>query len=915
MSTRPCPNIDSLQSLAEGSLPPEESVSCLEHVEQCAPCQHSLDRFAQAATMVSRETLVQHSANPESEVVQDLIGRLQGMRMAVGNDETIQSPNAPGAAADVAWDFLAPPQAADEIGRLANYRILGVLGQGGMGVVFRAEDIDLNRTVAIKAMLPALVASGSAKKRFLREARTAASIKHDNVVSIYQVSEDRGVPFLAMEYLNGHSLEAHLASRGKLSPAEAVAIGRQIAEGLDSAHRIGLIHRDIKPANIWLETRGAGFRAKILDFGLARHTEDQGLTQQGSIMGTPSYMAPEQAQGGDVDCRADLFSLGVILYQSVTGAKPFQGRDMVSTLVAISTERARPVRETCPECPPALAGLIDDLLSKSAAERPSAEEVSQRLERIQNEDPATPAPAPTRTAPARGGSKRILLIASAFAFLGLVVLAAVGIFQFTTKDGTLIVEVDDEADVRFRKGKLELYDDKGTLKYSIEPSERNKALPPGKYLVKVVGADGVKLETEAFEMERKGKAFLRVTSSGPSPLASRDHGPTPALVPVDGGKPGKEVLPGKADLGPLDPAWTKAVASLPADKQGEAVRMELKRRNPMYTGEFRCDHSRGRLESCDFDSSTVADLRPLAALPGLKKLEMRDSTPHGERKLPPLDIAPLAGLPLVFLDLSGTQVADLSPLKGMPLEILRAHFTKVKDLTPLKGMPLTELGIGATAVTDLSPLAGMKLVVFGAHPYTPVTDVSPLAGMPLESLHIGRIQDAAPLRGMPIKDLTVGCRLYSEADEAVYRSLPLQRWNDKPAAEVWKEVEAARKADDEAAARLRNVPVKKEALEKALREECRAASAGVTIADGAVVGIVFEAGAPNQLGKLRAFPKLKTLTVVPNSDMSPLLGMPIEEIDCIPSDLEYNRPILKAMPKLKTINGQPAKQVLGSKSD
>ncbi len=204
--------------------------------------------------------------------------------------------------------FLSPPQADDELGRLGKYRILKVLGHGGMGVVFQAEDSLLERQVAIKAMLPTLSASASAGQRFLREAKAMAAVKHDHIVTIYQVDEERGVPFLAMEFLQGEPLDRRLGRDKKLAVPEVLRIGREIAAGLDAAHTTGLIHRDIKPSNIWLEDRrgtlspggrgqGEGTRVKILDFGLARATaQAPGLTQQGAIVGTPAYMAPEQAR-------------------------------------------------------------------------------------------------------------------------------------------------------------------------------------------------------------------------------------------------------------------------------------------------------------------------------------------------------------------------------------------------------------------------------------------------------------------------------------------------------------------------------------------------------------------------------------------------------------------------------------------
>jgi predicted Zn finger-like uncharacterized protein len=205
-------------------------------------------------------------------------------------------------------DFLTPPQGPDELGRLGKYRVLKVLGHGGMGVVFQAEDPKLKRTVAIKAMLPTLAASASAGQRFLREAEAMAAVEHDHVVRIYQVDEDRGVPFLAMEFLKGEPLDSRLKREEKLPIPEVLRIGREVAEALAAAHATGLIHRDIKPGNIWLEAPRT--RVKILDFGLARAAQqDAGLTQQGAIVGTPAYMAPEQARGEKIDARCDLFSL------------------------------------------------------------------------------------------------------------------------------------------------------------------------------------------------------------------------------------------------------------------------------------------------------------------------------------------------------------------------------------------------------------------------------------------------------------------------------------------------------------------------------------------------------------------------------------------------------------------------------
>ena len=268
-----------------------------------------------------------------------------------------------------------------------------------MGVVFRAEDTKLKRIVALKAMLPNIAADHSAKERFLREAQATAAIEHDNIVTIYQVDEDRGVPFLAMQFLQGESLQDRLNREGKLDEREMLRIGREAASALAAAHDRGLIHRDIKPDNIWLEhSRGSlrepnvsfaeqtttNPRVKIVDFGLVRTNDDVGLTQSGTILGTPRYMSPEQAHGKAVDHRSDLFSLGSVLYHLATGKPPFQGSNLTAMLIAVSQEDPQAIREANPDISPQLAELITRLLQKDREQRfDSASDVVEAITAIE----------------------------------------------------------------------------------------------------------------------------------------------------------------------------------------------------------------------------------------------------------------------------------------------------------------------------------------------------------------------------------------------------------------------------------------------------------------------------------------------------------------------------------------------------
>ena len=281
------------------------------------------------------------------------------------------------------YPFLGSPKGPDELGRLGPYRVLKVLGTGAMGVVFEAEDSHLRRMAALKVMRPSLAASDEYHRRFLREARLAASIDHEHIVTVYQVGEDNGVPYLAMQLLRGQTLDDRLKREGRLPLEEVLRIGRETAEGLAAAHARGLVHRDIKPANIWLE-EGRG-RVRIVDFGLARGAEpDAQFTHAGTVIGTPAYMAPEQAGGEEVDARCDLFSLGSVLYRAATGESAFAGKDTLSVLNALATKTPTPPHKLVPSLPRRFSGLVMRLLARDPDDRPqSAREVVEAIEALE----------------------------------------------------------------------------------------------------------------------------------------------------------------------------------------------------------------------------------------------------------------------------------------------------------------------------------------------------------------------------------------------------------------------------------------------------------------------------------------------------------------------------------------------------
>jgi serine/threonine protein kinase len=438
----PCPESQSYARLLSGQLSEEQRDALLAHLETCEPCGTLADRQLAMDTMVSLMRQAQAVPAPSRAVV-GLIDRLSQLRPDAPVPSGAELPEEPltqlPAEADEAspeepYAFLAPAQAAEELGRLGPYRVLQVLGAGGMGVVFRAHDPQLDRMVALKAMLPALASRDSARQRFLREARAAAALKHDHIVTIYQVGEDRGVPFLAMEFLEGESLEARWQREGKFPVTEVLRIGREMALGLAAAHARGLIHRDIKPANVWLE--GERGRVKILDFGLARAVgEERQLTREGAIIGTPAFMAPEQGRGERVDARSDLFSLGCVLYLMATGVPAFRGTDLISTLMAVATENPRPPRELEPGLPQQLSDLILRLLAKEPGQRPpSAQAVAEDLVRI----------AAPRGLPAVPRKRKKWPIAVGLAVcplvVGLAILWTAGAFKVQAEEGTIVFE-------------------------------------------------------------------------------------------------------------------------------------------------------------------------------------------------------------------------------------------------------------------------------------------------------------------------------------------------------------------------------------------------------------------------------------------------------------------------------------------
>ncbi len=362
---------DRLEAFVRGELSEQQESELTAHLDRCVTCGEELERRV-AAEDQWREA---------SELLTHRTHRSNQLHLA--NDPITSGSLATSTAfseqTDQVVGMLAPTDDPEMLGRIGGYEVSGVIGCGGMGVVFKAHDRSLDRVVAIKVMAPHLAGSGAARKRFARESKAAAAVLHPNVIAIYCVADDPKLPYLVMPYIGGASLQKRVEADGPLCTQDTLRIGQQIAAGLAAAHAQGLVHRDIKPANILLE-RGVE-RVTITDFGLARAVDDATMTRSGVIAGTPQYMSPEQARGESIDHRSDLFSLGSVLYMMCAGHSPFRAETTFGILRRISDNQPRSLREINPDVPEWLCAIIEKLHAKEPSERfQSAEEVAELLE-------------------------------------------------------------------------------------------------------------------------------------------------------------------------------------------------------------------------------------------------------------------------------------------------------------------------------------------------------------------------------------------------------------------------------------------------------------------------------------------------------------------------------------------------------
>jgi serine/threonine-protein kinase len=368
-----------LRRSLDDSLSEMQEEELAQHLSQCPACREELEQLAAEV----------HSW---SQVANALRGK---MRLSHPTSDVPGEPSYD-VAVDFAVDFLEPSAKPKTLGRLGDIDILDVIGRGGMGIVLRGFEPELNRPVAVKVLAPHLAANGAARRRFAREAQATAVVVHPNVMPILTVHSSGKLPYLVMPYVACESLQQRLDREGPLETIEVLQIAVQAARGLAAAHAQGLVHRDVKPANILLE-KGVG-RVMLTDFGLARAVDDATLTRSGVIAGTPQYMSPEQARGEPIDARSDLFSLGSVLYAACTGRAPFRAETTYGILRRITDTEPRAISEINANIPAWLAAVIARLHAKKPEDRfATAAETAAVLEQClaHVQQPATVAlPAP-----------------------------------------------------------------------------------------------------------------------------------------------------------------------------------------------------------------------------------------------------------------------------------------------------------------------------------------------------------------------------------------------------------------------------------------------------------------------------------------------------------------------------------------
>jgi serine/threonine-protein kinase len=537
-----CPDATWWRDLLEDRLSEAEQAGLSSHLEMCSRCQRTLERLTAGGDSWHRAARALEHGQP-GPTLRRLMDDLKADAGATtGPDQQ------PATALDL--PFLRPSPTCGGLGWFGPYEVLEIIGRGGMGVVLKALDPKLRRLVAVKVLAPQLATSAAARRRFVREARATAAVSHDHVVAIHDVAEEAGLPYLVMEYVPGVSLQQHLDRTGPLELEEIVRIGMQTALGLAAAHARDLIHRDVKPANILLASGVASAprdaRVKLSDFGLARAVDDADLTQSGVIAGTPQYMAPEQARGATLDHRADMFSLGSVLYAMCTGRPPFQAANTLAVLKRVCEDTPTPIQDINPAIPDFLVEIIAWLHAKEPEDRiQSADELARLLRQhlCHLRDPlGATAPPRLRRRWSRRSARRVLVLLVVLATLGGLIASAAwwgpGLIRANLQSRGFRPPNDSELPVVLSNGRLG--NQLGQTLLQVDYQLRDGSLPAAERYVWVVMSPRGLIHSQPLDRSQiRPRGTLRAHRFISAPLLRGGGMETYLAIEPEGSKPGQ----------------------------------------------------------------------------------------------------------------------------------------------------------------------------------------------------------------------------------------------------------------------------------------------------------------------------------------------------------------------------------------
>ena len=658
------------------------------------------------------------------------------------------------------------PIRSQDTPQIEGYEITGQLGEGGMGVVWRAVQLSTGRAVALKLLGAAAFGSQKARARFEREVELTARLEHPNIPRLYDSSLRHGVYCYAMELIEGVALDKYVENH-HLAQRQILELMRTVCEAVQHAHQRGVIHRDLKPSNILVTPDG---QPRVLDFGLAKtFLEDDAhltISVEGQVAGTPVFMSPEQAAGrqSQLDTRTDVYTLGVILFHLLTGQFPHDPsgawHEVTRRICEQEIKRPREITK-------AVDRELEALLLKALARDPqgryaSAAELAQDINNYLSGEPlAARTPSTIYFLGKRLRKYRVPVTVGSVLVAVLLGVVVVFVIRLSAEKNRVLAERNHaEATLaELRRTAPAFYQQAQSL---IDAHKFGDALVKISYAISLIP------ENAAYHCLRGNilQVLLRLPEArvAYAEALRLDSSLTNANENL---KLCDKLIRDNAGVSELPPkSCQELLAALTTQQRtndAHGVRLQIQQRSRLYhvwearlKGIFSLGRYPDRLMLSDNQESFNLDLAGVlwiggSLLPPLKGMPLRSLTLTGTSVS---DLGPLEGMRLEELDIDATRVSDLGPLKGMPLRVLSADNTSVTDLSPLTGMPLEKLLLGGTQVNDLSSLKGMSLH-FLLLDDTRVTDLSPLQGMPLRELGVNGspVSDLSPLKGMPLKKL------------------------------------------------------------------------------------------------------------------------------------------------------------------